>query len=41
MKSERARLWALADRVFAPYADYRREAARAGRSIPIVQLVVR
>jgi deazaflavin-dependent oxidoreductase (nitroreductase family) len=37
-ESERARLWALADRVFAPYADYRREAARAGRSIPIIQL---
>lgn len=32
------RLWALADRVFAPYAAYRREAAKAGRTIPIVQL---
>lgn len=38
-EDERRRLWALADRVFAPYADYRREAARAGREIPIVQLV--
>ncbi|MBA2281545.1 MAG: nitroreductase family deazaflavin-dependent oxidoreductase [Actinomycetota bacterium] len=36
--AERARLWALADRVFAPYAQYREQAARAGRSIPIVQL---
>lgn len=36
---ERQRLWALADRVFAPYAAYRREAAEAGREIPIVQLV--
>jgi deazaflavin-dependent oxidoreductase (nitroreductase family) len=36
--SERERIWALADNVFAPYADYRREAARAGRAIPIVQL---
>ncbi|HEY6772292.1 MAG TPA: nitroreductase/quinone reductase family protein [Solirubrobacterales bacterium] len=37
-ETERERLWQLADRVFAPYADYRREAARAGRTIPIVQL---
>ena len=37
-EAERERLWALADRVFAPYADYRREAARASREIPIVQL---
>lgn len=36
--AERQRLWALADRVFAPYAAYRREAERAGRTIPIVQL---
>jgi deazaflavin-dependent oxidoreductase (nitroreductase family) len=35
------RLWALADRVFAPYAAYRREAAKAHRTIPIVQLVPR
>jgi deazaflavin-dependent oxidoreductase (nitroreductase family) len=37
-ESERRRLWALADRVFAPYAAYRREAAEANRTIPIVQL---
>lgn len=35
---ERERLWGLADRVFAPYAAYRREAAKANRTIPIVQL---
>lgn len=39
--AERARLWKLADRVFAPYATYRREAAAAGRAIPIVQLTAR
>jgi deazaflavin-dependent oxidoreductase (nitroreductase family) len=39
--AERNRLWALADRVFAPYAAYRREAAKAGRTIPMVQLSVR
>ncbi len=38
---ERARLWALADRVFAPYAAYRRLAAKANRTIPIVQLAAR
>jgi deazaflavin-dependent oxidoreductase (nitroreductase family) len=37
-EAERRRLWQLADRVFAPYATYRREAARANREIPIVQL---
>lgn len=40
-EAERARLWELADRVFAPYADYRREAAKANRTIPIVQLLPR
>lgn len=40
-EAERRRLWALADRVFAPYAAYRREAAKANRAIPIVQLTVR
>jgi deazaflavin-dependent oxidoreductase (nitroreductase family) len=40
-ESERQRLWALADNVFAPYAAYRREAASAGREIPIVQLAPR
>jgi len=37
----RDRLWALAERVFAPYAAYRREAAKANRTIPIVQLTPR
>ncbi|MFI5028005.1 MAG: nitroreductase/quinone reductase family protein [Solirubrobacterales bacterium] len=37
-ETERERLWKLADRVFAPYAAYRREAAKANRAIPIVQL---
>jgi deazaflavin-dependent oxidoreductase (nitroreductase family) len=36
-EAERQRIWALADRVFAPYATYRREAAGANRTIPIVQ----
>jgi deazaflavin-dependent oxidoreductase (nitroreductase family) len=40
-EAERRRLWTLADRVFAPYATYRREAARANRTIPIVQLSAR
>ena len=39
--AERRRLWALADNVFAPYAAYRREAAKTDREIPIVQLVGR
>jgi deazaflavin-dependent oxidoreductase (nitroreductase family) len=39
--AERRRLWSLADRVFAPYAAYRREAAKAHRTIPIVQLTAR
>lgn len=37
----RARLWELADQVFPPYATYRERAARAGRTIPILQLVPR
>lgn len=40
-ESERQRIWKLADRVFAPYALYRREAAAANRTIPIVQLTAR
>ncbi len=40
-EAERRRLRALADRVFAPYAAYRREAAKAKRTIPIVQLTPR
>lgn len=40
-EAERARLWTLADQVFAPYAAYRRNAARTNRIIPIVQLAAR
>jgi deazaflavin-dependent oxidoreductase (nitroreductase family) len=40
-EDERRRLWTLADRVFAPYATYRRDAAKANRTIPIVQLTPR
>lgn len=40
-EAERRRLWTLADRVFAPYAAYRREAAKVNRTIPIVQLTLR
>jgi deazaflavin-dependent oxidoreductase (nitroreductase family) len=36
---ERERLWQLADRVYPAYADFREEARRTGREIPIVQLV--
>jgi deazaflavin-dependent oxidoreductase (nitroreductase family) len=38
-EQSRARLWALADRVFPPFATYRESAARSGRTIPILQLV--
>lgn len=37
----RERLWTLADRVFAPFAKYRRDAAKVSRTIPIVQLTPR
>lgn len=40
-EAERARIWALADRVFPPYAAYRERAARSGRTIPLVQLTLR
>lgn len=40
-EAERERIWKLADRVFAPYATYRRDAAKANRTIPIVQLTER
>lgn len=40
-EAERRRLWTLADRVFPPFAAYRREAAKANRKIPIVRLTVR
>ena len=35
------RLWAAADRVFPPYARYRRLAAESGRTIPLVRLTPR
>jgi deazaflavin-dependent oxidoreductase (nitroreductase family) len=37
-EAERERLWALADNVFAPFVEYRKKAAVAHRTIPIVQL---
>lgn len=37
-EAERARLWELADRVFPPFAGYRKSASRSGRTIPILQL---
>jgi deazaflavin-dependent oxidoreductase (nitroreductase family) len=40
-ETERERLWALADRVFPQFADYRDWAGKAGRVIPIVRLVPR
>jgi deazaflavin-dependent oxidoreductase (nitroreductase family) len=40
-RGERDRLWRLADRVFPAFASYRRDAARANRRIPIVQLAPR
>lgn len=40
-EAERERLWTLADRVFAPYATYRRDAAKVNRTIPIIQLTPR
>jgi len=36
--AERERLWALADRVFPAFSNYRHDAAKVGRRIPIVQL---
>jgi deazaflavin-dependent oxidoreductase (nitroreductase family) len=39
--AERQRLWALADRVFPQFADYRKWAGAAGREIPIVRMVPR
>ena len=40
-EAERQRLWELADRVFPQYRDYREQAGRAGRVIPVVRLVPR
>jgi deazaflavin-dependent oxidoreductase (nitroreductase family) len=37
-EQDQARLWALADAVFPPFAIYRERAARVGRTIPILQL---
>jgi len=37
-ETELQRLWILADRVYPPFAKYRRNAATAGRTIPIIQL---
>ena len=35
------RLWAIADRVFPAFATYRRDAAKVGRTIPLVRLTSR
>jgi deazaflavin-dependent oxidoreductase (nitroreductase family) len=40
-EAERQRLWELADRVYPQYANFREQARKAGRVIPIVQLVPR
>ena len=32
------RLWAMGDRVFPPFATYRRRAGAAGRTIPLIEL---
>lgn len=37
-EAERTRIWALADRVFPPYAVYRERAGRSGRTIPLLRL---
>ena len=38
---EQERLWSLAGRVFPAFDNYRREAAAAGRAIPIIALTAR
>jgi deazaflavin-dependent oxidoreductase (nitroreductase family) len=38
-EASRTRLWELADRVFPAFSTYRASAARAGRTIPILQLM--
>jgi deazaflavin-dependent oxidoreductase (nitroreductase family) len=40
-QAETERLWRLADHVFPAYAAYRLEAAKVGRTIPIIQLLER
>jgi deazaflavin-dependent oxidoreductase (nitroreductase family) len=37
-EADREGLWVLADRVFPAYVSYRRDAAKAHRTIPIIQL---
>jgi deazaflavin-dependent oxidoreductase (nitroreductase family) len=37
-RSDRERLWHMADNVFAPFATYRERAATAGRTIPLLRL---
>jgi hypothetical protein len=39
--TELERLWRLADQVFPAFANYRRDAVTASRTIPIVQLTPR
>ena len=39
--AECQRLWALADRVFPAYANYRHDATKVNRTIPIVRLTQR
>jgi len=36
--AERERLWAIADRIYPLWPDYRRHAARCHRTIPIIRL---
>ena len=40
-EAEQQRLWDLADRVYPQFADFREQAGKAGRLIPIVQLIPR
>lgn len=40
-EAERARLWELGDRVFPPFAAYRKSAGCSGRTIPILRLAPR
>jgi deazaflavin-dependent oxidoreductase (nitroreductase family) len=36
--AERDRLWAMADRIYPLYADYRRSASKHNRTIPVIRL---
>jgi deazaflavin-dependent oxidoreductase (nitroreductase family) len=40
-KSEQERLWPLADNVFPAFANYRADAAKVGRTIPLIALTPR